>query len=163
MKALVVYYSAQGTTADVAQTAAAQLGADSFVVEPRQTYSEADLDWTRPDSRVCQEHQAADSPIVELATETVPDWEDYDVVLLGFPIWWGTVAWPLASFVRKQDFGAKKVYPFCTVYSSGMGQAEKVLRELATGGDWQSGQRFGYGFSEADVTAWVERITRENA
>ena len=81
--------------------------------------------------------------------------KDYDVVFLGYPIWWGIAAWPVDNFVKANDFSGKTVVPFATSSSSGMGQSGTLLERMANGGDWQEGHRFSSGASAADVDAWV--------
>ena len=79
-------------------------------------------------------------------------------MLLGYPIWWGIAAWPVDNFVKANDFTGRIVIPFATSSSSGMGQSGSLLAEMANGGDWQQGQRFSSGASEADVQAWVNGL-----
>ena len=86
------------------------------------------------------------------------NWADYDVIFLGYPIWWGIAAWPVNGFVEANDFTGKTVIPFCTSSSSGLGESGQLLAELAGTGDWLEGQRFRSGASQADVTAWVESL-----
>lgn len=154
-KTLVVYYSASGNTGSVAGYIAAELNADTFEITPVEPYTSEDLNWTDDNSRVSREHNDVSLRSVELTAETVEHWEDYDTVLIGYPIWWGIAAWPVDGFVSANDFTGKTVIPFCTSASSGMGESGELLAELAGTGDWQEGQRFRSGASEADVTDWV--------
>ena len=156
--ALVIYYSAQGHTEKVAQSIANATGADTFVIEPAQPYSEADLDWTDDNSRVSVEHDNPDQRDVELKTTEVPDWDSYSTVFIGYPIWWGTAAWPVDTFVEANDFSGKTVIPFCTSASSGMGSSGTQLAELAGTGDWQEGQRFSSNASDSEITDWIEEL-----
>ena len=111
-KTLVVYYSAQNHTKDVAQKVAENLGADLFEIEPKEKYSEDDLDWTDDDSRVTKEHEDTSLRNVELKTTEVENWDQYDTVFIGYPIWWGIAAWPVDTFVKANDFSNKTVIPF---------------------------------------------------
>ena len=86
------------------------------------------------------------------------NWESYDTVFIGYPIWWGIAAWPVDGFVSANDFTGKTVIPFCTSSSSGLGESGQLLEELAGSGDWQEGQRFRSGADEADVSKWLEDI-----
>lgn len=86
------------------------------------------------------------------------NWDSYDTVLIGYPIWWGIAAWPTDGFVKANDFTGKTVIPFCTAASSGIGQSGKLLADLAGTGDWQEGQRFASGASDKEVAAWVARL-----
>ena len=113
-KTLVVYYSATGNTEEVATAIAAVTGADVFELEPVEPYSSDDLNWRDENSRVVYEHNHPEARLVELVASTVPDWEAYDTVLIGYPIWWGIAAWPVDGFVEANDFTGKTVIPFCT-------------------------------------------------
>ena len=123
-----------------------------------ETASEGDLNWTNNDSRVSREHDDESLRDVELTTAEVPDWDSYDTVLIGYPIWWGIAAWPLDNFVKDNDFTGKTVIPFCTSASSGIGDSGNLLEEMAGTGDWQDGQRFRSNASASDVQAWVEEL-----
>ncbi len=157
-KVLVVYYSATGSTEAVAGYIAEATDGDLFEITPVEPYTDEDLDWTNSDSRVSVEHDNEDQRDVELVSTTVEDWDSYDVVFIGYPIWWGIAAWPMNSFVEANDFTGKTVIPFCTSSSSGLGESGELLEELAGTGDWQEGQRFRSNASESDVTEWVDSL-----
>lgn len=129
-----------------------------FEVVPTEPYTDEDLNWTNNDSRVSREHDDESLRDVELTTTEVPDWDSYDTVLIGYPIWWGIAAWPLDNFVKDNDFTGKTVIPFCTSASSGIGDSGNLLEEMAGTGDWQDGQRFRSNASASDVQAWVEEL-----
>ena len=150
-KTLVVYYSATGTTKGVAEKIAEETGADIFAIEPKVPYSDDDLDWTNDESRVSREHENEDERDVPLVTTTVDNWDSYDTVFIGYPIWWGIAAWPVNNFVKNNDFTGKKVITFCTAASSGIGDSGNLLKEMAGTGDWQDGERL----SEDEVASWV--------
>ena len=153
-KTLVVYYSASGNTERVAKDIAEAAGADLFEIVPTEVYTSDDLDWTNPDSRVSREHDDESLRDVPLTTTEVPDWDSYDTVFIGYPIWWGIAAWPVDTFVKNNDFTGKTVIPFATSSSSGMGQSGSLLADVAGPGAWQEGQRFSSGASSADVQSW---------
>ncbi|MGN0108333.1 MAG: flavodoxin [Hominilimicola sp.] len=157
-KVLVVYYSASGNTEDVANYIAASTNADIFELEPVNPYTDADLNWTDENSRVVREHDNESERKVELKETTVADWESYDTVFIGYPIWWGIAAWPVNGFIEANDFTGKTVIPFCTSASSGLGESGKLLAEAAGTGNWQTGMRFRSGVSENDVKTWVESL-----
>ncbi len=154
-KTLVVYYSASGNTEHVAKAAAEAAGADLFEIVPVEPYTSDDLNWTNDNSRVSREHDDESLRNVELVSTEVENWDSYDTVLIGYPIWWGIAAWPTDGFVKANDFTGKTVIPFCTAASSGIGQSGKLLADLAGTGDWQEGQRFASGASDKEVAAWV--------
>ena len=157
-KTLVVYYSASGNTERVAKDIAEAAGADLFEIVPTEVYTSDDLNWTNKDSRVSKEHDDESLRDVPLTTTEVPDWDSYDTVFIGYPIWWGIAAWPVDGFVKANDFTGKTVIPFATSSSSGMGQSKTLLAEMASTGDWQEGQRFSSGVSSADVQSWVKGL-----
>lgn len=157
-KTLVVYYSATGNTEEVANYIVAATGADAFELEPVEPYSDDDLNWTDDNSRVVYEHDNPDQRTVELVASTVPDWESYNTVYIGYPIWWGIAAWPVDGFIEGNDFTGKTVIPFCTSSSSDLGESGELLEEAAGTGNWMEGMRFSSGASEADVQAWVEGL-----
>ena len=157
-KTLVVYYSASGNTERVAKDIAEAAGADLFEIVPTDVYTSDDLDWTNPDSRVSREHDDESLRDVPLTTTEVPDWDSYDTVFIGYPIWWGIAAWPVDTFVKNNDFTGKTVIPFATSSSSGMGQSGSLLADMAGTGEWQEGQRFSSGVSSDDVQSWVNGL-----
>ena len=157
-KTLVVYYSASGNTARVAKDIAEAAGADLFEIVPTEVYTSEDLNWTNPDSRVSREHDDESLRDVPLTTTEVPDWDSYDTVFIGYPIWWGIAAWPVDTFVKNNDFTGKTVIPFATSSSSDMGQSGSLLADMAGTGEWQEGQRFSSGVSGDDVQSWVNGL-----
>ena len=157
-KTLVVYYSASGNTERVAKDIAEAAGADLFEIVPTEVYTSEDLDWTNPDSRVSREHDDESLRDVPLTTTEVADWDSYDTVFIGYPIWWGIAAWPVDTFVKNNDFTGKTVIPFATSSSSGMGQSGSLLADMAGTGEWQEGQRFSSGVSSDDVQSWVNGL-----
>ena len=157
-KVLVVYYSASGNTKRVAEDIAEAAGGDLFEIVPEEPYTSDDLNWTNDDSRVSREHDDEALRDVPLTTTEVENWDDYDTVFIGYPIWWGIAAWPVDTFVKHTDVAGKTVIPFATSSSSGMGQSGTLLSEMAGTGDWQDGQRFSSGASQSDVADWVSGL-----
>ena len=155
---LVVYYSASGHTKTVAGYIAQATGGDIFEITPAQPYTDDDLNWSDSDSRVTREHEDESLRDMELTTTEVENWDSYDTVFIGYPIWWGIAAWPVDGFVEANDFTGKTVIPFCTSSSSGLGESGELLAELAGTGDWQEGQRFRSSAGQADVDEWVDSL-----
>ena len=158
--ALVVYFSATGNTGEAAGYIAGAIGADVFEIVPAVPYTSEDLNWNNPESRVSVEHaqkEAGTLQPVPLADATPDNWESYDTVFIGYPIWWFEAAWPVESFVRANDFTGKTVIPFCTSASSSIGESGRLLAELADAGDWMEGQRFPSGVTQRDVEAWLDQ------
>ncbi len=155
---LVVYYSATGNTQNVANIIADITGGDLFELEPVEPYTDEDLNYSDENSRVSREHEDESLRNVELTSTTVDNWDSYDTVFIGYPIWWGEAAWPVDSFVENNDFTGKTVIPFATSASSGMGESGQLLADMAGTGDWQEGMRFRSGADEADVQEWVNGL-----
>ena len=157
-KALVVYYSATGTTKRVAQLIADAIGADLFEVEPAEPYTTADLNYSDKNSRVSREHDDESLRDVALVSAEVPDWDSYDTVFIGYPIWWGGAAWPMNGFMTANDFTGKTVIPFATAASSGMGDSGTDLAKLAGTDDWLDGQRFFSSTTADDIQSWLDTL-----
>ena len=155
---LVVYYSASGNTETAANYIAQATGGDIFEITPAEPYTSDDLNWTDENSRVSREHEDESLRDVELTTTEVENWDSYDTVFIGYPIWWGIAAWPVDGFVEANDFSGKTVIPFCTSSSSGLGQSGELLAQLAGTGDWQEGQRFRSSASQEDINEWVDSL-----
>lgn len=155
-RALVVYYSATGTTAEVAGMIANATNAEMFEVVPVQVYTTEDLDYNDESSRVSQEHADVTLQQVDLVTTEVPDWESYDTVFIGYPIWWGEAAWPIDGFVAANDFTGKNVIPFCTSASSELGDSATELQALNDTGTWAAGMRFGADATQEAVNDWIQ-------
>lgn len=157
-KTLVVYYSASGSTKKVAEGIAKNLNADLFEIVPEDVYTSDDLNWNNEKSRVSREHADESLRDVKLKTTKVDDWEKYDTVLIGYPIWWGIAAWPVDTFVKANNFAGKTVITFCTSASSGLGQSGKLLEKEASGGNWLEGHRFRSGASSSDIKTWTDSL-----
>ena len=155
---LGVYYSASGHTETVANYIAQATGGDLFEITPAEPYTSADLNWSDENSRVSREYADESLRDVELTATEVENWDSYDAVFLGYPIWWGISAWPVDGFVEANDFTGKTVIPFCTSSSSGLGESGQLLADLTGTGTWLEGQRFRSSVSQEDVTAWVESL-----
>lgn len=105
-----------------------------------------------------KEHEDESLQSVPLEKDAPDNWEDYDTVFVGYPIWWGDVAWPVNEFVKENDFTGKTVIPFATSTSSGMGDSGSNLAKMAGIGTWKDGERFESGASKESVTDWVSSL-----
>ena len=152
---VVVDGTVLGNNQYLAQLLQAETGGDLFPLEPADPYTDEDLNWTDESSRVVQEHDNPEARDVALVADTVDNWEAYDTVFLGYPIWWGIAAWPVDTFVAANDFTGKTVIPFCTSSSSGIGESGQLLADLAGTGDWQEGQRFSSHVDRDAVETWL--------
>lgn len=157
-KVLVVYFSATNNTKNVAEKLANNLNGDTFEIEPVKEYTSEDLEWTNNNSRVSKEHNDKSLRNIELKTTKPSNWNNYDTILIGYPIWWGIAAWPVDTFVKENDFNGKTIYPFCTSASSGVGQSGKLLAELSNGGNWQEGHRFTSRPPDSDIKTFTDSI-----
>ena len=133
-------------------------GGDLFEITPAEPYTDEDLNWTDENSRVVFEYENPEARDTELAAYTPDGWDGYDVVFIGYPIWWYDAAWPVEGFVEENDFTGKTVIPFCTSSSSGLGESGSRLADLAGAGDWQEGQRFRSSAAQSDIEAWVREL-----
>lgn len=157
-KTIVVYFSAQNHTRNIAAKIAANINADIFEIKPAQAYSEDDLSWVNSESRVSREHDNITLQDIELESISVPNWDEYDIVILGYPIWWGVSAWPVDSFVQKVDFSNKTIIPFCTSHSSSLGASDTNLKAKTTSGNWQSGYRFSQDATDTEIEDWIRSL-----
>ncbi len=160
-KTLVVYFSASGNTKRVAELAASELSADLFEIVPAEPYTDDDLNWMDRSSRVCKEHDDESLQDIELVTTEVPNWDEYDNVVIGYPLWWREAAWPVNNFIKGNDFTGKTVIPFCTSSSSGFGDSGKLLEEMAGTGDWLDGVRFSENESDDSIIEWAQGLDLE--
>ncbi len=157
-KTLIVYFSASGSTEKVANVIAEETGGNLFELEPVNPYSSEDLDWTADGSRVNLEHDDESLRSIELVNTSVENWNAYDTVFVGYPIWWGIAAWPVDEFITSNDFSGKTVIPFCTSASSGIGESAALLSEMAGTGNWQDGYRFSSNASDSEITEWLSTL-----
>ncbi len=157
-KTLVVYFSATGNTREIAEYIASATDGDLFEIIPEKIYSSEDLDWTNNNSRVSYEHDNPTERNVVLKTPNAENFDTYDTVFIGYPIWWGIAAWPVDSYIKANDFTGKTVIPFCTSASSGIGESDTLLREAAGTGMWLDGVRFSSGTSDSELLHWLTEL-----
>lgn len=157
-KVLVLYFSASGNTKNIADMIADDTGADEYEITPSEPYTEDDLNWTDENSRVNREHEDESLQDVAFDSYDVPDWDSYDTVFVGYPIWWQDASWVMKSYVQHLDFTGKTVIPFCTSSSSPIGESGKNLESLAGSGNWLEGERFSGGASSDEVKEWVDSL-----
>lgn len=155
---LVVYFSGTGNTKRVGEDIASIMSASTFEIVPQNPYSSDDLDYTNPESRVNKEHLDESLRNVPLETTEVPNWESFDNVFIGYPIWWGIAAWPVDTFVKANDFTGKVIYPFATSASSSIGSSVSFLERMANGGEWKEGHRFASSAFRSAVESWITSL-----
>lgn len=154
-KVLVAYFSASGVTAKVANKLSKAVGADLFEIKPAQPYTSADLDWTDKKSRSSVE--MADTNSRPAIANKVTDMSKYDVIFVGFPIWWYREPSIIDTFMESYDFSGKQVIPFATSGGSGMGDSGSIMQKLAPKAKVDSGKRFSSGVSETDLKNWATK------
>lgn len=154
---LIAYFSCTGNTKTLAEYAADILLADLYEIQPEVPYTPADLNYNDKSSRSSMEHNdAAARPAISGAVENM---EEYDIVLLGYPIWWGQAPRIISTFLEGYDFSGKTIIPFCTSGSSGIGSSATNLHKLcADGVNWLSGARLTSGAGRNDVEEWLDGL-----
>ena len=158
-KVLVAYFSATNHTKKVAEYIAEATNGTLFELVPETPYTSSDLNYNSSSSRVSKEHDDESLRDIKLVSDTPANFEDYDVVFIGYPIWWGIAAWPVNNFVKNNDFSGKTVIPFATSASSGLGSSGSNLKTLAGNkGDWLDGRRFSSSESKSDVTNYIKSL-----
>ena len=156
-KVLVAYFSATGTTKQVAENLAKVTGADIYEIKPSVPYTDADLDWRNSKSRTSVEMNNKTSRPEMLGDDFSV--EGYDTVFLGFPIWWGTAPHIIATFLEKQDFSNKTIILFATSGSSGLGNSDKDLKpSVSTNTTIIKGNVLNGNPSVEELQAWIETL-----
>lgn len=155
-KILVAYFSATNTTKGIAERVSDALGADLYEITPAVPYTSADLNYHDDNSRTSIEMN--DPNARPAISGSVSNMEQYDIVFLGYPIWWGEAPRILDTFVESCDFTGKTVVPFCTSGSSGVGSSATNLEILTSGGTWLSGTRFSGGASKDEIVSWINGL-----
>ncbi len=154
MKTLTAYFSAGGTTAGLAKNMAEASGADLFEIRPVEPYTEADIKWTNPLARCNKEKIGKkDVPI----DGRVDNWDDYELVLIGFPIWYFAAPNIIETFVKSYDFTGKKIGLFATSGGSDISKSPDKLRPL-TAGEIVGAKLFSPDASRETLASWVESL-----
>lgn len=155
-KVLVAYFSATGTTEGVAEHIANGLNADIYEIVPEDPYTDADLNYNDNNSRTTIEMN--DPSARPAISGSVEDMDQYDVVFLGYPIWWGEAPRIISTFMESYDFSGKTIVPFCTSGGSGMGSSATNLEQLTNGANWLDGRRLNGNDSQDTVMEWVNSL-----
>lgn len=156
MNALIAYFSATGTTAKAAKTLASATGADLYEIKPAVPYSSADLNWMDKSSRSSVEMKDLHSRPA-LADTDAPV-ADYDVIFLGFPVWWYVAPTILNTFLEAYDFTGKTIVLFATSGGSGLGKSAAGLQSSAPGAKIMDGRLLNGRLNEAELKAWAEGL-----
>lgn len=157
MKTLISYFSAQGTTKTVAEKLANAMNADIYEIRPEVPYTSADLDWNNNKSRSTVEmREKVSRPAIADKNAHI---ENYDVVFIGFPIWWYIAPTIINTFLESYDFSDKTVILFATSMGSGFGKAVDSLKgSCAPTTIIKEGKVFKGRASDSDITNWVKSL-----
>lgn len=155
MKVLIAYFSATNNTEGIANHLDAILDADLYEITPETPYSAADLDYNADCRANREQNDASARPAISGSVENV---EQYDVIFLGYPIWWGQAPKIISTFLESYNLSGKTIVPFCTSGSSGIGSSATNLHALTSGATWMDGQRFSGGASRSTVEDWVDGL-----
>lgn len=155
-KILVAYFSATNTTEGVAEKIADSLSADIYEIVPEQPYTDVDLDYHDDKSRSTIEMN--DPSVRPAISGSVKDMEQYSIVFIGYPIWWGEAPRIVSTFMESYDFSGKTIVPFCTSGGSGVGSSATNLEALTDGATWLSGTRLNGGSSRDAIVKWVNGL-----
>ena len=153
---LVAYFSASGITAKVAENLAEAVGADLFEIAPAVRYTNDDLDWRNENSRSSIEMK---DPTSRPAVEAIRDnMDEYDVIFVGFPIWWYVAPTIINTFLEQYDLAGKTIIPFATSGGSGMGKTNEVLKPSCLGSTLLEGRVFKSNVSKAELATWADKV-----
>ena len=154
-KILIAYFSATNNTENIANHLHTILDASLYEIIPETPYTDADLDYNT-DCRANQEQN--DDSVRPAISGSVEDMGQYDVIFLGYPIWWGQAPKIISTFLESYDLSGKTIVPFCTSGSSGIGSSATNLHSLASSAIWLDGQRFSGSASRSTVESWVNGL-----
>lgn len=154
-KVLIAYFSATNNTEGIANHLDAILDADLYEITPETPYSAADLDYNADCRANREQNDASARPAISGSVENM---EQYDVIFLGYPIWWGQAPKIISTFLESYNLSGKTIVPFCTSGSSGIGSSATNLHALTSGATWMDGQRFSGGASRSTVEDWVDGL-----
>ena len=155
-KVLVAYFSATNITEGVAGHIAAGLNADLYEIVPEEPYTDADLNYNDNNSRTTIEMNDPDArPAISGSVENM---EQYEIVFIGYPIWWGEAPRIVSTFMESYDFSGKTIVPFCTSGGSGIGSSAKNLEQLISGATWLEGRRLNGGDSQETIMEWIDSL-----
>ena len=155
-RVLVAYFSATNVTEGVAESIADAMHASLYEIVPEEPYTEEDLNYDQENSRSTIEMK--DSTARPAISGSVENMEQYHIIFLGYPIWWGEAPRILDTFVESYDFSGKIIVPFCTSASSGLGSSASQLESLTEGAQWLSGQRFSGNSSREEIEQWLNGL-----
>lgn len=155
-KILVAYFSASGVTKVVAEKLANVVQGDLYEIIPEKPYTKADLNWMDKNSRSSIEMK--DKSFRPAITGKVENVKEYDIVYVGFPIWWYVAPTIINTFLESYDLSGKTIIPFATSGGSGMGNTVEELKTSAIGAKITEGKRFSSSVTEKELENWVKQF-----
>lgn len=150
---LVAYFSCTSNTKNVAVRIAEAVGADIYEITPETPYTDADLDNNNPNSRSTQEQD--DVNCRPAISGSVSNMNQYDTVIIGYPIWWGRAPKIMNTFLESYDFSGKKIVPFCTSANSGIALSVIDLQRSSETADWEEGGRIAAWADDEELDEWL--------
>lgn len=156
---LIAYFSCTGSTRGIAEAIAEILGADIYEIVPQQPYTAEDLNYQNSQSRANVEQNDLNArPAILGSVENI---QQYDIVFIGYPIWWGDAPKIISTFLESYNFSGKTIVPFCTSGSSSIGSSARDIEGLTDGANWISGRRFARTTSSDIIKEWINGLGLE--
>lgn len=155
-KILISYFSCSNVTKKLAKLISEVTKGDLFEIKPAIPYTNADLDWTNRDSRSSIEMKDHSSrPEIE---EKLSNMTEYDIIFVGFPIWWYIAPTIINTFLESYDFSGKTIVPFCTSGGSGVGQTDEKLHVSCPNSvNWKPAKLLNRA-TKSDIEKWIENL-----
>lgn len=155
-KILVAYFSCTGNTENAAKQIAAATGGDLYAIQPAQPYTTDDLNYNDDTTRATTEQH--DPNIRPALSGTVDNFQQYDVIFVGYPIWWDQAPRVINTFMESYNFSGKTVIPFCTSGGSNITNSVNQLKSTYSDINWLDGKRLGGGVSADEVASWIDSL-----
>ena len=154
-KIAVIYFSATGNTKQIAEYIQGETNSDMFEIIPKQKYTPEDLNYGDNNTRATKEQNDKNA---RPEIENKIDVSNYDVIFLGYPIWWGDVPKIILSFIDNTNLNGKKIIPFCTSGSSSISTSENTLKSYNSNLNWNEGNRFSNSSTKEEIKKWIDSL-----
>ena len=155
-KTLVVFFSANGHTAELAKNLSATIGANLFEITPKVEYTSADLDWHNEKSRSSVEMK--DEKARPEITGKIENFDSYNTIILAYPIWWDIEPRIVDTFLESYNFTGKTIVPICTSGGSGIENSQSHVQKICPAATWKNGKRFSASTSKDDLKKWYDKL-----
>lgn len=151
----IIYFSATGTTKKIAEYIENATSGNLIEIVPKEKYTESDLNYENDNSRANKEQNDSTArPVISNNINT----DSYDVIYLGYPIWWGDIPKIILTFLDNHNLNSKTVIPFCTSGSTGISDSLSTLKNYNKNVNWIDGKRFSSSTTQDEVTNWVNGL-----